>query len=652
MADGTQDKNWFFDQAKERLTAVNEAIRTTRTFSFALLSIAAYIGVVVWSTTDEQLLRISPVKLPLIGVEVPLTGFYTAVPVLFVLMHFNLLMHLAFTSRKLRVFLDSIEPLDTTLASGLRNDVSNFPLAQWMVGEHDAVLRIILTLLIWIMLVLIPPFLLLWMQIRFLAFQNEVFTWIQAVGVMLDALLIVGFRAWFTHYIQPESRWINGWKQLRENSQSSLIISFRLTVTQPLFRYFIPLIPLGIAWHLAVELSDFILPDHQVVSCEIESLNNKNHLRWLCEQYRLDLQELLLTRNVPSPAITNALRSKDEEQERRQALEEALGLNLKGRSLRGVNLSQSLLPNADLRYANLDGANLSFSKLEGIQLEGAQLKGVNLGFARIEGSNLREAQLQSAILEGAWLTKADLGKSHLEGADLRRAQLEGVNLSSANLKGARLSFARLEGANLTAAMLTDTDFSYAVLKGAVFEHTKIESSNLSRANLEGAYLANSILNEVNLEQANLTEAILWKTKFEGVNFIGGILKNANLKEAVLINADLRGVQLEGANMEKAIVMGANLEKAHLKDVNLMQADIESATLKEAWLEGANLSFANLRWADLTDADLTFTNLTNSMNLETAELAGIDYVFADGLEGTILDLNQVVPCMLPGSSYKD
>jgi hypothetical protein len=52
---------WQFEQAKERLAAANEAIRTTRTYFFALISIAAYIGVVVWGTTDEQLLRISPV---------------------------------------------------------------------------------------------------------------------------------------------------------------------------------------------------------------------------------------------------------------------------------------------------------------------------------------------------------------------------------------------------------------------------------------------------------------------------------------------------------------------------------------------------------------------------------------------------------------
>jgi hypothetical protein len=51
---------------------------------------------------------------------------------------------------------------------------------------------------------------------------------------------------------------------------------------------------------------------------------------------------------------------------------------------------------------------------------------------------------------------------------------------------------------------------------------------------------------------------------------------------------------------------------------------------------------------LTDADLSFADLTKVKNLETTELAGTDYIFADGLEGTILDINQAVPYDLPES----
>lgn len=151
-ASGEEVEAWRFEQAEKRLAAANEAIRSTRTFFFALLSIAAYIGVVIAGTTDEQLLRISPVKLPIVGVEVPLTGFYIFVPWLFVLLHFNLLIHLGLTSKKLKRFLDDIAPLDAELADRLRNDISNFPLAQWMAGKQDALFRAVLAVLAWILL--------------------------------------------------------------------------------------------------------------------------------------------------------------------------------------------------------------------------------------------------------------------------------------------------------------------------------------------------------------------------------------------------------------------------------------------------------------------------------------------------------------------
>jgi hypothetical protein len=96
--DKEQDPHWLFAQAEKRLAAANEAIRTTRTFFFPLLSIAAYIGVVVAGTTDEQLMRIAPIRLSIVNVELPLTGLYIFVPWLLVLLRFNLLTHLGMTS--------------------------------------------------------------------------------------------------------------------------------------------------------------------------------------------------------------------------------------------------------------------------------------------------------------------------------------------------------------------------------------------------------------------------------------------------------------------------------------------------------------------------------------------------------------------------
>jgi uncharacterized protein YjbI with pentapeptide repeats len=502
-----QDQDWLIAQAEKRLAAANDAIGTTRTFFFVLLSVAAYIGVVVASTTDEQILRIAPVTLPIIGVEVPLTGFYVFVPWLFLLLHFHLLIHLCLTSYKLRTFLEDIQPLDARLSRQLRNDVANFPLAQWMVGDHDAVLRTVLTLLVWIVLVLIPPFLLLWMQLRFLAFQDELFTWLQALAVAVDALLIISFRVWFVRNIQPRAAWVERAKESYRNRGKPLFLWLRLVFAESFLCYLVPLVPLMLAVYLGVTLTG-ILGRGEAMSGKSLAHRPADLLfpqLWNRKLHRLDLKEKILTHDPLTPAVINALLG-DDDVSRRSALKNVLGLELRERNQRETDYSRALLPKADLR-----------------------------------GADLHDAVLYDAQLQGANLTGA-----HLQGANIEHARLEGAAFAGAELQRVRLSAAHLRGADLTAARLQ--------------------------------------------------------------------------------NAVLLGAQLQGAN--------------------LFGVELEDASLVGAQLQGADVRAANFEWADLTDADLTFANLEGVKNLDTAELAGADYVFADGLEGTFLDVNQPPPDVLP------
>lgn len=52
----------------------------------------SYIGITIASTTDEQLLLVSPVTLPLLNVDLPIVDFYVVVPWLFTLIHFYLIL--------------------------------------------------------------------------------------------------------------------------------------------------------------------------------------------------------------------------------------------------------------------------------------------------------------------------------------------------------------------------------------------------------------------------------------------------------------------------------------------------------------------------------------------------------------------------------
>jgi uncharacterized protein YjbI with pentapeptide repeats len=557
-------------EANKRLSAANSAIGTTRTFFFGLLSVAAYIGVVVAGTTDEQLLRDSPVNLPIINVDVPRQGFYLFVPWLFVVLHLNLLIHLGLTSSKLKTFLIEIGSLSARRARQLSNDVANFPLAQWLVGHNDRMLHLALSFIVVILLVLAPPYLLLWMQLRFLSFQSEFVTGWQAAAVIVDVGMIFALLVWFLVHIQPARRRKGGWELTAQKVAPILSVAWNALVV-PLL-----LAPLALAaysaHHLSSRLSDLLVANQDLESvCKnIAQIPfdwewEESVRTWFCAQYVLDLHEAFLTRNkLPAEAV-NALRS-DDEDARNKALDQALGLPLLGRSFRGAEVFDAVLPKADLREAQLQEADLSEAQLQGANLRWAQLQGADLSKAQLQGANLESAELQGADLELAKLQGADLESANLQHAALFGAQLQAADLSKAQLQGANLRWAQLQGAELSAAQLQ--------------------------------------------------------------------------------GADLLRAQLQGANLGGAQLQGANLELANLQDARLYFAQLQSASLRGAQLQGAKLTQLflpiDLEWADLTDADLGFADLSGIKNLDTAELAGADYVFADGLDGTILDINQPPP----------
>jgi uncharacterized protein YjbI with pentapeptide repeats len=125
-------------------------------------------------------------------------------------------------------------------------------------------------------------------------------------------------------------------------------------------------------------------------------------------------------------------------------------------SLRGADLSDAMLFNAEL-----SGANLRFANLSEADLSGASLRGADLFLANLRGARLRFAGLSGATLIQADLSGANLREDNLSEADLFLANLRGANLRGANLRGTLL-----HGANLTKANLQGADLEEAILRGA------------------------------------------------------------------------------------------------------------------------------------------------------------------------------------------
>jgi len=126
-----------------------------------------------------------------------------------------------------------------------------------------------------------------------------------------------------------------------------------------------------------------------------------------------------------------------------------------------LDLMETHLAGADLRYAKLQGAFLGETDLQRAVLWSSKLQG-----AILSGANLQEARLEGANLIGAILDESNLQMARLSGADLTGANLEESNLQRAQLYKAILNSARLEGADLKGAGLKETNLQGADLQFA------------------------------------------------------------------------------------------------------------------------------------------------------------------------------------------
>ena len=66
----------YEDQARALLNSANDSAKLVRSVHLTFMLVTAYIAIVIGSTTDVQLLKVSPVTLPLLNVKLPILEFY------------------------------------------------------------------------------------------------------------------------------------------------------------------------------------------------------------------------------------------------------------------------------------------------------------------------------------------------------------------------------------------------------------------------------------------------------------------------------------------------------------------------------------------------------------------------------------------------
>ncbi len=462
----------FENQARSMLGSANDAAKLVRNVHLTFMLITAYIAIVIGSTTDVQLLKVSPVMLPLLNVQLPIIEFYILTPWLLLFLHFNLLLQCYLLASKLHLLNTVLSQCDEDVATNIRQQLFGFALSQNIVGHaRSSIIRFFLNSLIVFSIVIVPLILLSWAQIRFIPYHNEVITWSHRIVILFDCLLL--WIIWpmivlpenkLKHWIVQNLLWV---KKLTGQSSPTVTAKDKITLRgsgqESLMLCSILL--LFVSWFVAVQ------PESNDKGEKVPQFFLTEMLFDLPgKPFRQDLflKDKLLIKGEPSAKIEVALKG-GSEIEKSAALKEVVGLSLQGRDLRFATFEKCVMPKAELSRANLQGAIIQDTFLqESLLLD-----------ANLNGANLIRSQLQNSILNHAKLKGAQLIQTNLQSVDL-----EGANLKGAVLVNAKLMSARLGGSKLQGAVLNSTKMMNADLRGANFEGASWWGANLTGAQMD------------------------------------------------------------------------------------------------------------------------------------------------------------------------
>jgi uncharacterized protein YjbI with pentapeptide repeats len=518
------------ERADQLRGAADEAARLAQNLYLSFLLLGTYIAVIIGSTTDVQLLKVSPVTLPILNVPLPIVGFYVFVPWLLLLVYFNLLLHLTFLAERLHQFNAVLAAFtDESAREEQRVRLFPFPFSLMLIGRPARLrLRGLLGLMVVTTVVFLPLLLLLWAQLRFSPYHDTAITWNHRAAVLVALALLWLFWSLMLPPMQRTASPAPSRRLWRVVQQTASARRFRWGTGLVCLTLVTVVLSLGIAipeedievW-MASHLPGVLVHTYLARAIMFErpggSILTRTDMSvfkltfWLFERpgaffhRKLQLQGQVLVDGDPSAEVRAALESSDG-QERAQGLKKLTGLILTNRDLRGANLRNTLFPKADLRGANLKGTDLvnarvfagNLSPLEipqgrhcvhEAQEQGSEtvcytnLQGANLSWAQLQGADLAEAQLQGAVLRAAELQGAVLAEAQLQGADLQGAELQGAVLAEAQLQGADLANPRLLRVVLQVTQLQGADLRGAHLEGADLTGANIGSANFSSATL-------------------------------------------------------------------------------------------------------------------------------------------------------------------------
>lgn len=479
-------------------SAVNESAGRASTIWISYLIFGLYLVVAAVGVTQRQLFLGAPIKLPVLGINLPLVGFFSLAPILFVIFHIYVLTQIVVLARTAAAYNDALGAATDDNTKRARQRIANSVFAQIFAGEPRArsdLLGWILRSTAFLTLALGPLLVLLAFEFKFLPYHSYFVTWCHRVLLAIDVLAIL--LLWTSTADSPPDITWHRLKARRAPAVVALVFLIAACI--------IPTFPgeFQAAW------ARTIVPPG--ADARQPAMCRTSFFLWA---FRPNIDRLVL----PVGYFVD-----EEDVTKIEGTLTTKGIRLFGakrtRDFRSRNLTCG-----DFAYADLRLANFADSDLTGANLTGAELK----------GAIFQNAWLRRASLYGADLQSTNFLYAHLKGADLDETQFQGASLFQARLIGASLDGADLRGAELTEAWLQGAWLSRAKLQGALLANAKLQGATISDSDLSGAVFDRTLFQGATFNNNNLKLALfyrpeLWRTKIDACDTARVILEKSNFR---------------------------------------------------------------------------------------------------------------------------
>ncbi|WP_165190212.1 pentapeptide repeat-containing protein [Caulobacter soli] len=465
--------------------AVNDAAGKVSVLWTSFTVLGLYVVITTASVTHRDLLLNTPIRMPVLAVDLPVNGYFVVAPLIYFVFHLYLSLQLLLLTRKVDTFQMVLRRTAQLEADRViaRQRLDAFPFVQLMAREDRtdrSPLRMLLVLICAITGTLAPLLVLIQLQLAYLPAHQAWITWLQRGCIAIDLLLV-----WAV--------WINIGPDTAPTRRRIL----RAVAALPTLAVLI----------FSVGLATF--PGEIVYDNVVARALDAGMAAMTADKVKLS--RLLFEGDFDAASA----RSTSLFANRLMLAEARLSDPAKPLSLRGRDLSNAIFRRADLRGADFSGANLT-----GASFIEAKLQSAWFGCIWMEHLNDDEppphdavcARLPSANFQNASLQGAAFQHTLMQGARFQAADLRGVTFAKADLSSADFSLARAIGTQFRASDLTAANFGYAklwgadlaatVLRGASFSNVEAQGADFSLATLDGAVFQSARLNKATLPDDN------------------------------------------------------------------------------------------------------------------------------------------------------